>query len=111
MKTLALTLTAALAATLAALAPAPASAQIGTEPAVLVRVADVDLATARGRATLDLRLLHAARTACGTSSPADPRGAAHLDSCVADVRAAAAAQIESAIALARRQAPAVLATR
>lgn len=111
MKTLALTLTAALAATLAALAPAPASAQTAAGPPVMVRVADLDLATARGRSTLELRLLHAARTACGTPSAADPRGAANLEACVADVRAAAAAQIDSAVALARRQARAVLATR
>ncbi|HYJ30827.1 MAG TPA: UrcA family protein [Allosphingosinicella sp.] len=99
---------AALAATLAA---APAQAQTAGQAPILVAHADLDLATSQGRAALDLRLLHAARTACGTPSPADPLGRTRLDACVADARAAAAAQIESAIALARRQAPAVLATR
>jgi UrcA family protein len=103
-----LVLAAAFAATLAA---APAQAQTGGQAPILVGHSDLDLATSQGRAALDLRLLHAARTACGTPSPADPLGLARLDACVADARAAAAAQIETAIRLARRQAPAVLATR
>ena len=112
MKNFALAAAALAAVALAtALPAAPAAAQSGTQQPVTVRIADLDLATAQGRTALNLRLLRAARTACGTPSPADPLGAANLDACVADVRAAAAGQIESAVALARREAPPVLATR
>ncbi|MEA3041639.1 MAG: hypothetical protein QOC65_1128 [Sphingomonadales bacterium] len=106
MKTL--FLTAVLAAGLASL-PTPAQAQ--DQPRIAVAVADLDLSTPQGRATLDLRLLHAARTACGTASPADPRGAANLDRCVADARIAAAAQRDAAIQLAARRTAQVLASR
>jgi UrcA family protein len=103
MKTL--TLAALAAATLAA---APAFAQSGG-PRIAVSVADLDLATAEGREALDLRLLHAGRTACGTPSPADPHGAANLERCVADARAAAAAQRDAVIALASRRSGTVVA--
>lgn len=110
MKTLALLAAAALATTAASL-PAPAVAQPGSGPRVAVSYADLDLGTAAGRAALDLRLLHAARTACGTPSSADPLGQARLDACVAEARAAAAAQRDAAIALASRRAPPALASR
>jgi UrcA family protein len=106
MKTL--FLTAFVAAGLAAL-PTPAQAQ--DQPRIAVGVADLDLATSQGRAALDLRLLHAARTACGTPSSADPRGPSNLDRCVADARIAAATQRDAAIALAARRAAQVLASR
>ena len=105
MKTV--TLAAMIAASLFAM---PAFAQSGGPP-IAVGTAGLDLATAEGRAALDLRLLHAARTACGTPSPADPRGLANLDRCVAETRAAVAAQREAAIALAQRQGHSVLASR
>jgi|GEM_PF-1386741 len=112
MKTYALAAAAIASAAIAIASPAaPASAQVAIQEPIAVSVADLDLSTARGRATLDLRLLRAARTACGTPSPADPHGQATLEACVSEARAAADAQIESAIALARRQAPPVLATR
>jgi UrcA family protein len=108
MKTLALTLAALIAAALAA---APATAQSPDQPRIVVRYADLDLATAQGRATLDLRLLHAARTACGTPSPTDLRGQGRLDACVAEIRAAAAAQRDAAVSVAFRRAPPALAGR
>ena len=107
MKTV--TLAAIVAATLAA-APAFAQNEV-SGPRIAVSVADLDLGTAQGRAALDLRLLHAARTACGTPSPADPRGAANLELCVADAMAAAAPQRDAAIALAQRRGSALLASR
>ena len=104
------TLAAALIA--AGLAAAPAWAQAGAQPPrIVVSHADLDLATAAGRAALDLRLLHAARAACGTPSSADPLGRAGHDRCVAETRAAAAAQRDAAIALALSRAPAVLASQ
>ena len=101
-----------IAAILAAgLAAAPASAQPGAPLQIAISHADLDLRTAAGRAALDLRVLHAARTACGTPSPADPRGRADAEQCVAEARAAAAAQRDAAIALAPRRSPSVLANR
>lgn len=97
MKTLAIA--AAFAATLAV---TPASAQEDRQ--IAVHHADLDLTTAAGQATLDLRLLHAARTACGAPSPADARGQARADACVADLVATAAPQRAALIALAQRQA-------
>ena len=112
MKTIAslTTIAAALIAASLAAAPSPAFAQTGGPDRIVVSHADLDLATATGRAALDLRLLHAARIACGTPSPADPRGRANADQCVAEARAAAAAQREAAIAVALRQSEPVLAS-
>ena len=86
--------------------PAP-----GGQTRIVVSPAGLDLATAEGRAALDLRILHAARTACGTPSPADARGPGKAAACVADLRLAAAAQRDTMIASARRGAGTVLAGR
>lgn len=110
MKTLSPCAVLAAAIVAASLAAAPAFAQAG-ERRIAVGYADLDLATAEGRAALDLRVLHAARTACGTPSPADPRGLGRLEACIAEIRAGAAARIEAAVALARRQARSTLAGR
>lgn len=91
------------AASLASVSATPAPAQAGDERRIAVRHADLDLGTAAGRAALDLRLLHAARTACGIPSPADPRGQMKADACLADARAAASRQRDAVIALAMRQ--------
>jgi UrcA family protein len=104
------TFAAALIAASLAAAPSPAVAQPGGPQGIVVRHADLDLTTSAGRATLDLRVLHAARTACGTPSPADPRGRAKAEQCVAEARAAALAQRDTAIAAALRQAQPVLAS-
>ncbi len=95
----------------ASLTAAPAFAQTGGETRIVVSHADLDLATARGRATLDLRLLHAARAACGTPSPADARGPAKVADCVAQARIGVAAQREAIIASAERRARPTLASR
>lgn len=100
-----------LAASLAASFAAPPAAAQGDPRPIAVSHADLDLTTARGRAALDLRLLHAARAACGTPSPADPRGPAKADECVARTLASAAVQRDAAVALAERQSRSALASR
>ena len=87
----------------ASLSAAPAFAQTNAPARIEISAAGLDLATAQGRAALDLRVLHAARTACGTPSPADAMGRTKLAACVADVRLAAAAQRDTLIAAAQPQ--------
>ena len=87
-------------------APAP-----GGETRIVISPVGLDLTTAEGRAALDLRVLHAARSACGTPSPADARGPSKAESCVEDVRLAAAAQRDTMIAAAEREARTQLASR
>lgn len=106
MKTFALA--AVIAATLSA---APALAQSPTETRISVSPAGLDLATAEGRAALDLRVVHAARAACGTPSPADARGRTGADACVAGLRLAAAARLDMMIAAAERGARLTVASR
>ena len=105
MKTLVLAAVAA-----ASLSAAPAIAQ-PAQTRIVISPAGLDLTTAKGRAVLDLRILHAARTACGVPSPADARGLSKADSCVADLRTAAAGQRDLMIAAAERQARTALASR
>ncbi len=104
------TIAAALIAASLAAAPSPAIAQVGGPDRIVISHADLDLTTSAGRAALDLRVLHAARTACGTPSPADPRGRADAEKCVEEARTAAFAQREAAIAVAQRQSEPVLAS-
>ena len=104
--------TIALAAVVAAsLSASPALAQTEVQTRIVISPAGLDLTTAQGRAALDLRVLHAARAACGTPSPADARGRSKSEACVADLRLAAAAQTEVMIAAAERQARTTLASR
>ena len=99
------------AALVAGLTVTPAFAQNGADRRIAISHADLDLTTEAGRATLDLRLLHAARTACGTPSPADALGVQRADACVAELRATAAPQRDALIALAQRQTQTALASR
>jgi UrcA family protein len=102
----------ALAAVLAAgLSATPALAQADVPTRIVISPAGLDLTTAQGRAALDLRVLHAARTACGTPSSADALGRNKAQACVAEVRVAAAAQTNVMIAAAERRARTALATR
>jgi UrcA family protein len=107
--------TIAIAAVVAAsLFSAPALAQNGHASAptrIVISPAGLDLATAEGRAALDLRILHAARTACGTPSSADAQGRSKTEACVADLRSAAAEQRDIMIASAERRARTSLASR
>ena len=95
----------------ASLSAAPAFAQNNAPARIEISSAGLDLGTAEGRATLDLRVVHAARAACGTPSPADARGPAKAAACVADLRLAAAAQRDTMIAAAQGQAGRTLAGR
>ncbi len=110
MKTLALA-----AVVAASLFSATAFAQTNQAPAAASRIvispAGLDLTTAEGRAALDLRIVHAARTACGTPSSADALGRSKAAACVADVRLAAAAQRDTMIASAGGRAGRTLAGR
>jgi UrcA family protein len=99
----------------ASLSAAPAFAQTQPAPDAGVRIeispAGLDLATAQGRAALDLRVLHAARTACGTPSPADALGLTRAAACVVELRLAAAARRDVLVAQAQRPGRSVLAGR
>ena len=106
MKTIVLAAVAA-----ASLSAAPAVAQPNAPTRIEISSAGLDLATAQGRAALDLRIVPAARTACGTPSPADAQGRSKADACVADVRLAAAQQRDVMVAAAQQQAGRTLAGR
>jgi len=99
----------------ASLSAAPAFAQTQPAPDAATRItvspAGLDLATAEGRAALDLRVLHAASTACGTPSPADAQGRTRAASCIADLRLAAARQRDALVAQAERPGRSILAGR
>lgn len=69
-----------------------------------VDYSDLDLASEAGIRSLDGRIRHAASSACGTASPADPAGKRNLKRCRADARASVSQQRAAAIAAAR-QAP------
>jgi UrcA family protein len=60
----------------------------------VVRTADLDLSTARGRAALDHRLVIAAADVCGAASGADLAGKNQARACRADVLAKARAESE-----------------
>ena len=91
-------LVAAIAA--AVIAPSPAAAQNGAPASRIVAIhyADLDLGTAAGRTSLDHRIRHAVRAACGDPSPADLRGRNGAEACRADLNAALAGQRELAVA-------------
>jgi UrcA family protein len=93
LRSIALAAAACVAATLSNLAPSPAvAADIVVAPtAVTVRIsyADLNLANAEGRATLDRRIAGAARSICGSYFPADLQTAALVQTCRADAIASA----------------------
>jgi len=77
---------------LAFAASSPASAQLTARTAA-VSTAGLDLATAKGQRTLELRLLHTASALCGTPSAADARGRIKYEECRTEARATAADQV------------------
>jgi UrcA family protein len=93
LRTIALAAAAFLAATATVTAATPASAaDITVVPdSITVRVsfADLNLATAHGRARLDRRIAGAARGICGSHFPIDLRMSALVDACRADAIASA----------------------
>jgi UrcA family protein len=99
LRSIALAATACAAATLSMTATPAAAADITVMPdTVTVRVsyADLDLASAEGRARLDRRIAGAARGICGAYFPIDLRTAALVQDCRAD--AIASARIPTAVA-------------
>jgi UrcA family protein len=70
----------------------PVAAQPATRTAA-VSTAGLDLTTAKGQRTLELRLLHTASALCGTPSAADARGRMKYEECRAEARATAADQV------------------
>lgn len=68
-----------LAAAALALVSAPATAQ--TAPTRNVEVGDLDLASAKGRATLDDRIRWAVKAVCGTANSSDPKDATRVYKC------------------------------
>ena len=88
-----------LAAATAALVAAPAIAQNPSEaPAtILVRHADLDLATPGGIAMLDRRIRAAVEEACGATSDADPAGKNRVTACRKAKEAEVRAQRERAL--------------
>jgi UrcA family protein len=84
-------------------ASAPALAQrTQADRGAIVRHGDLDLASEAGIRALDRRIRHAASSACGTASPADPAGKRNLKRCRSEARASAREQHETAVAAARR---------
>lgn len=69
-----------------------AAAQPATRSAA-VSTAGLDLATAKGQRTLELRLLHTASELCGTPSAADARGRIKYQDCRTQARAQVAEQV------------------
>jgi UrcA family protein len=79
---------------------------------VAVHYGDLDLGSAAGRSTLDHRIRHAIRTACGEASPVDLEGRNLVAACRADLTASLARQRDLASAApARRGSTATLVAR
>ena len=99
LRSIALAATACAAATLSMTAAPASAADITVMPeTVTVRVsyADLNLASAQGRAQLDRRIAGAARSICGTYFPTDLRMFALVQNCRED--AIASARIPTAVA-------------
>ena len=99
LRTIALAAVASAAASLSlTAAPAAASDIVVAPETITVRVsyADLNLASAQGRARLDRRIAGAARSICGSFFPADLEMAALVKDCRAD--AIGSAQIPTAVA-------------
>ena len=100
------------AAALAALSfvmPSAATADPGTRQTV-VRIADLDLASARGQRVLDLRILHAAYALCDTPSAADLLGWNAFKHCRDMAVAGANAQRQPLVAMKNPRRPSTLAS-
>ena len=89
-------------ATAAALTAFPALAQEAQPETniVLVRTADLDLASARHRAKLDHRLTQAARQVCGDASDSDLPGSNAMRRCIDETLANARGQRDRVLAAA-----------
>jgi UrcA family protein len=79
--------------TAAAVKAVPAfSEPLAAQNVSVVRTADLDLSTARGRAELDHRLITAAREVCGSAADVDLSGQNQVRACRMDVLGKARAE-------------------
>lgn len=76
-----------LASSLAAITASPAVAAPAETGTRIVSAADLDLASAAGRARLDQRIAAAVRAVCGAASSADLRGLHEIRACRAETLA------------------------
>ena len=98
---------------LSAFPAAPALAQTTplAENRIVVRTADLDLASAAGQRTLDHRITIAVIEACGETSVVDPAGKNEIRRCRDATQAAIAANRERLVELASKGKDIVLAAR
>jgi UrcA family protein len=78
-----------------------AHAQEGTRT-VAIHYGDLDLGSAAGRKSLNHRIRHAVRAACGEASPADLKGRNETAACRADLNSSLAVQRDAAFAAAEQ---------
>jgi UrcA family protein len=89
-----------------------AHAQPSASRTVAIHYGDLDLRSVAGRATLDHRIRHGVRTACGEASPADLKGQNLVAACRRDLAASLIGKRDAAYAAtSRRGAPATLVAR
>ena len=89
-----------------------AHAQPSATRTVAIHYGDLDLGSSAGRTTLDHRIRHAVRTACGEVSSADLEGQNLVAACRDDLTASLSRQRDAAFAAAgRRGTPATLVAR
>jgi UrcA family protein len=82
-------------------APATAAPSRLSEHQVRVSTAGLDLRSEAGAKSLELRIVHAATELCGQPSSLDALGWKKAQRCRDDARAAATAQLDATVALAR----------
>lgn len=89
-----------------------AHAQQPATQTVAVHYGDLDLASADGRSTLEHRIRHAVRAACGTASSVDLEGQNLVSACREDLTASLSRQRDAVYAAAARSGtPATLVAR
>lgn len=89
-----------LIATLLAFTATPALSESPASVSIVVQTADLDLSSASGQRTLDLRLAQAAKEACGTASDFDIEGKNDVRRCRAETLASLADERNQRIAAA-----------
>ncbi len=96
---------------LAALVATPVIAEPAPTSRVIVRVADLNLASAVGQRLLDRRLAHAVIEVCGAASDADLAGSNTVRRCRVETLARVAAERERVVERASKAVPIVIAAR
>ena len=101
----------ALIASAATVTPTVAQALAPITATSTVRTADLDLGSADGQRELDRRIVRAAYEVCGEASDVDLEGKNDVRQCRAETVAAATAQRQQLVAIARTGAPIIVAAR